>query len=59
MVEGYHALLHGGDIPAPELWEMYRVVLAILTAYPSPTPFTRSLSSDTALPGTDSYGQPH
>lgn len=57
MVEGYHALLHGGDIPV--LWGMHGLVAAIPTAHPSPTLFTRSPSSDTALSGTDSHGQPH
>lgn len=59
MVEGYHAFLDGGDTPVPVLWGMHGLVLAILTVFPSPTPFTRSPSSDTALLGTDNHGQPH
>lgn len=59
MVEGYHALLHSGDIPVPVLWEMHGLVPAILIVYPSPTTFIKSPSSDTALQGTDSHGQPH
>lgn len=59
MVEGYHALSHHGDVPVPMLWGMHGLVPALLTAYPSPAPFTRSPSSDTAPRGTDSRGPPH